>query len=135
MCSDSDRDWETKAKNDKLEKVYKRDDVMNRFWDGEKVTTIFNRKMKASLHHALNYIIQSTTSDLFLRRMVAINEKLKNYKSFVAFSIHDSLVIDLDQEEKHILPELIEIFENTDLGTFKANVSAGKNFAEMRKIQ
>jgi hypothetical protein len=67
--------------------------------------------------------------------MVAINEKLKNYKSFVAFSIHDSLVIDLDQEEKHILPELIEIFENTDLGTFKANVSAGKNFAEMRKIQ
>lgn len=127
--------YNSKAKNDKLEKVYKRDDVLNKFWDGEKVTTIFNRKMKASRHHALNYIIQSTTSDLFLRRMLAINEKLKNCRSFIAFSIHDSLVIDLDQEEKHILPELIEIFENTDLGIFKANVSAGKNFAEMRKIQ
>jgi hypothetical protein len=127
--------YNSKAKNAKLEKVYKREEIMNKFWDGENVNTIFNRKIEASKHHALNYIIQSTSSDLFLRRLVAVNERLKGMKSFIAFSIHDSLVVDLDEAERHVLPELVDIFQSTDLGNFKANVSVGKNFAEMRKIQ
>lgn len=127
--------YNSKARNEKLEKVYKREEIMNKFWDGDNVNTIFNRRIEASRHHALNYIIQSTSSDLFLRRLVAVSEKLKGLNSFVSFSIHDSLVIDLDQSERRILPELIEIFQSTDLGDFKANISAGKNFAEMRKIQ
>ena len=145
FCEDIDRDvaktkafawlYNSKAKNEKLEKVYKRAEIMDKFWDGENVNTVFNRKMPASRHHALNYIIQSTSSDLFLRRMVAINDRLRGMNSFISFSIHDSLVIDLDQNERHILSELVDIFENTDLGNFKANVSVGKNFADMRKIQ
>ena len=127
--------YNSKARNEKLEKVYKREEIMDKFWDGEYVSTVFNRKMEASRHHALNYIIQSTSSDLFLRRLIAVNDRLEGFNSFVSFSIHDSLVIDLDEEERHILPELVDIFENTDLGSFKANVSVGKNFAEMRKIQ
>jgi DNA polymerase I-like protein with 3'-5' exonuclease and polymerase domains len=145
FCEDIDRDtaktkafawlYNSKARNEKLEKVYRREEIMNKFWDGENVITIFNRKIPASKHHALNYIVQSTSSDLFLRRLVAINERLKGMNSFVTFSIHDSLVIDLDENERHVLSELVEIFQNTDLGNFKANVSVGKNFAEMRKIQ
>ena len=127
--------YNSKARNEKLEKVYKREEIMNKFWDGDSVNTIFNRRIEASRHHALNYIIQSTSSDLFLRRLVAVGKKLKGLNSFISFSIHDSLVIDLDQSERHVLPELIEIFQSTDLGDFKANISAGKNFAEMRKIQ
>ena len=145
FCEDIDRDtaktkafawlYNSKARNEKLEKVYRREEIMNKFWDGENVITIFNRKIPASKHHALNYIVQSTSSDLFLRRLVAINERLKGMNSFVTFSIHDSLVIDLDENERHVLSEIVEIFQNTDLGNFKANVSVGKNFAEMRKIQ
>jgi hypothetical protein len=127
--------YNSKAKNEKLERVYKREEIMNKFWDGEHVNTIFNRKIPASKHHALNYIIQSTSSDLFLRRLVAINDRLKGMNSFIAFSIHDSLVIDLDESERDVLIDLVDTFQSTDLGNFKANVSVGKNFAEMRKIQ
>ena len=145
FCENIDRDaaktkafawlYNSKARNEKLERVYKREEIIDKFWDGDNVVTIFNRKMPASEHHALNYIVQSTSSDLFLRRLVAINERLKGMNSFIAFSIHDSLVIDLDENERDILSELVEMFQDTDLGNFKANVSVGKNFAEMRKIQ
>ena len=114
--------------------AYDRDTVLNKFWNKSSVKTIFNREIPSDQHNAFNYIIQSTTSDLFLRRMVAIFNFLKDKKSFISFSVHDSLVIDLAEEEKEILSSIVDIFSKTDLGKFKVNVSAGKDYSNMRKL-
>jgi len=114
---------------------YNRDFVKDKYWDGNKIKTVFGREIEADDHHAVNYIIQSTTSDLFLKRVVEINKLLKNTKSNIAFCIHDSLVIDLHHEDRYIIPEIKRVFGDTDLGKFKVNLSAGKNYGELKELK
>lgn len=115
-------------------RAYDRDKVLADYWDGSHVSTYFGRKIEAGKYHALNYIIQSTTSDLFLDRAMEIFNLLKEKKSFISFCIHDSLIIDLSDEDKDMLAELKETFSNTSLGNFEINIKAGKNFGEMKKL-
>jgi len=84
---------------------------------------------------ALNYIIQSTSSDLFLRQMIKVDKMLEGKKSFIAFSVHDSLVMDFAEEDIHLLEPIIEEFSDTPLGKYLTNVSMGKNYGNMRKIK
>ena len=116
-------------------RAYDRNIVLQKYWDGEQVQTHYNRIIPADKHHALNYIIQSTASDMFLRRMIAVHEFLKDKKSNIAFSLHDSLVIDFTDEEKHMIPAIKDLFADTELGVFKVNLSAGKNFGEMKELK
>ena len=113
---------------------YEREKVLQKYWDGKNVCTIYNREIGADRHHALNYIIQSTTADLFLRQMIKIHKLLEGKRSRMAFSIHDSLVLDFDKSEKHLMNDIVDVFADTDLGKFKVNLSLGKNFGKMRQI-
>jgi DNA polymerase I-like protein with 3'-5' exonuclease and polymerase domains len=115
-------------------KAYDRNELLNKHWDGTNVKTYFNREIEADAHHALNYIIQSTAADLFLRQMIEVWKLLKGKKSYIAFCMHDSLVIDFSEEEQYLLNELKEKFENTQFGKFKVNSSAGKNYGEMKRL-
>ena len=116
-------------------RIYDRDKVLAKYWDGDYVKTRFHREIEADKHHALNYIIQSTTSDLFLDRVIEVFNFLKNRKSFISFCIHDSLVIDFSNEDKDILTDLKRLFSDTKLGIFRTNMSAGKNFGKMKKLE
>ena len=126
--------YNSKAVDKTLETCYNKNYVKEKYFDGSHVNTIFNRKIKSDDHHALNYIVQSTTSDLFLRQAIKIWELLKGRKSNVVFTIHDSLVIDFHLSDKEIIKGLIEEFSNTELGKFKVNISGGKNFGNMKKM-
>jgi hypothetical protein len=117
-----------------LSKVYDREIVKKKFWDGAQVKTIFDRQIVADEEHSVNYIIQSTTSDLFLKRMIEVAELLKGRKTNVAFSLHDSLVLDFSMEDKDILKDLINVFSDTELGKYKINLKAGKNFGNMVEL-
>tara|TARA_Y100000034_G_scaffold121329_1_gene165397 strand:- start:943 stop:2130 length:1188 start_codon:yes stop_codon:yes gene_type:complete len=117
------------------DRVYDRGLVIKKYFDGAQVSTFFNRTIPADGHHALNYIIQSTTSDLFLRRMIEVHNFLRDKKSFISFCLHDSLVVDFAEEEKHLISEIKQIFSETDLGRFVVNISVGKNFGEMKRIK
>ena len=108
--------------------------MLKQYFNGTQVETVFNRKIEADKHHALNYLIQSTTSDLVLTRAFEIADKLKDKKSFISFTLHDSIVIDYDDNERENVEELIKAFSETPFGTFKVNVSAGKSYGEMRRI-
>ena len=66
--------------------------------------------------------------------MIEVSNYLKGCKSYVAFPVHDSIVLDLAKEEKEKLPEIIDIFSNTALGKFKVNISVGTNFGQLKKI-
>jgi hypothetical protein len=60
---------------------------------------------------------------------------LKGKRTKITGLIHDSILIDFSNEEKHLLPEIIKVFQETDLGTFKVNKSIGLNFGNMMEIK
>jgi len=115
-------------------RVYDCEKVLREYWDGEQVTTIYNRMIPADEHHALNYIVQSTFSDLILRQAIKIHEMTRNMKTKIAFMIHDSIVLDYSEEDKPELVNLAEAFSNTELGNFKASAKLGKSFGEMKEL-
>jgi hypothetical protein len=119
---------------EKLSQMYAREEVLNKFYDPEKgiVTTPFGRKIPADDHHALNYLVQSTTADLVFDRMLAIRDLLKDKKSFIKFCLHDSVVIDLAHEERSVIKEIFKIFSATKLAKFQSSISAGRNFGTLK---
>lgn len=119
---------------DKLtNRYYDRGLVKDRFFSNGKVKTVFDREIESDDYHAFNYIIQSTTSDLFMKQAMRVNNFLKDKKSFIAFLIHDSLVIDFDKSELDHINEIRQIFPQTIFGDFRSSISIGKNYGEMKK--
>jgi len=128
--------YDPKKTDKKLEAIFERSKVLEKYYNYDKgeVETYFGRKIPCEKHYALNYIIQSTTSDLFLKQAIKIWKRLKGKKSNVAFTIHDSLVLDFHLSDQETIREIIEEFSNTELGKFKVNISGGKNFGEMKEM-
>jgi len=120
----------------RLSEIYARETILNKHYDPVRgtVTTPFGRVIPADDHHALNYLVQSTTADLVFDRMIAIRDLLKDKKSFIKFCLHDSVVIDLAHEERSVIKEIFKIFSDTKLGKFKSSVSAGKNFGDLQRM-
>lgn len=127
--------YNPEAKDHSLDKTYDKRSVVKKYFTGSEVKTCFDRTIPCDSHHALNYIIQSTTSDLLLKQMVKVDKILEGTKSFIAFPLHDSLVIDLSLADRGMVKELVDIFKETELGTFRTNLSIGRNFGEMKKYE
>ena len=126
--------YDEKKKNEKLEEIYKRDDVRNSHFKDGQVTTPFGNTMPADRHHSLSYLIQGTTAEMVLRQAIKIDELLKGNESFIAFTIHDSVIIDISKEETNLVSKLIGVFADTELGFFKVNASFGSDFGSLRGV-
>jgi hypothetical protein len=126
--------YNPESKDQLSSQEYNRDALLEKYWDGSHIETYFGREIAADKHHALNYIIQSTAADLFLRQMIKVWELLKDKTSQIAFCLHDSLIVDLAEEDEEMVNEIKEEFANTELGIFKVNVFGGKNFGEMKRM-
>ena len=127
--------YNPQSKDELPTKHYDRNGILRKYWNGQVVVTPMNRVIQADKHHALNYLIQSTTSDIVLSRAFKIADKLKGKNSFISFTLHDSIVIDFDDSERELIGELLALFANTPLGKFQVNLSAGKSYGEMRRIE
>ena len=114
---------------------YDKSKVLERYYNDGVVTTPFGRAIPSDDFHALNYLIQSTSSDNFLDRANAIHRFCRNLKTNVAFLVHDSIILDVHASERDEIRKLIEIFSDTKLGEFKVNVSMGKTLGSMQKVQ
>ena len=115
-------------------RAYERDSVRQKYSTQGQVTTFWSRVIPSDEFHAMSYIIQSTTSDLFLRQMIKVNNFLQDKKTHIAFPLHDALILDFSAEETNLIPEIIDIFSDTELGRFKVGSSAGKNFFDMKPL-
>ena len=113
---------------------YDREKVLDKWYDGEYISTPFERKIEIDKRRALNYLIQSTTSDVVLERACRIDEYLKGKKSFISHIVHDEIVIDLCNEEREIVSKIKEIFADTRLGKYMVNLSAGLNYLDMNEL-
>ena len=114
---------------------YDRKKVLDKWYNGEYITTPFGRKIKIDSRRAFNYIIQSTTSDIVINRAIELDKYLENKKSFISHIVHDEIVIDLNSEEREMVPEIKSIFENTKLGKFMCNLNAGKNYSDLMELK
>ena len=114
---------------------YNRRKILTRYWDGEKVTTPFHREILADDAHALNYLIQSTCSDMVLRQAIKVRNLLSGRKSKLIFIVHDSIVIDYSSEDKQMLDSLVSCFSETELGKFRVGVQMGKDYGSMRDLK
>ena len=86
-------------------------------------------------HRSLNYIVQSTTIDMVHEQAYKVFELLREKKSYISFLIHDAVYIDLAEEDRYDLLNLLDTFKKTRYDMFKVNVSAGKNLGEMKELK
>ena len=113
------------------EGAYNRDKILNKYWDGTRVVNPFDRSIESDKFHATSYLIQSTAADIVLRQMIKLHKMLKDKKSFIAFTIHDSVVIDMAEEDMSLLSELRRQFSTFGDTKFLTNVSIGSDFGNM----
>lgn len=118
-----------------INKYYDRDKVLEKYWDGKKITNPFGRTIKCDRFHALNYLIQSTASDVFLRKVLDVTKLVTGHKSRTSFLIHDSVVFDFAREDKDLIKPIRDLLSDTHFGKMKVGVEIGKNFGEMNEIQ
>lgn len=123
-----------KVDTKKYENLFGLNKLLDRNYDGNTITSLYGRKIESDQFHSLNYLIQSSTTELFLDQVSKINKILFGRKSFISFMVHDSVVIDLAKEDKKLINNIIKIFGNTKLGHFPVNISAGKDYGQLRKI-
>lgn len=114
--------------------IYDRDLVRDKYWNGYEVKTPYNRVIESDRHHAMSYIIQSTFSDIVLRQILKVNEFLKDKRSKIAFCVHDNVVIDLVDDEKKYMKEIMKIFADTEYGMFRVNIKAGNDYGSMKSV-
>jgi hypothetical protein len=115
--------------------AYDRERLLEKTYSEGKVQTPFGRSINAPDSKALNYLLQSSSSDNTIDRYNKISRYLRSSRSHVMAVVHDSVIIDLHRDDRRIIPHLKQIFEDTKLGKFKVNVSLGKNLGEMKKFE
>jgi len=120
---------------DKLDEMFWKETLINTHWDGKYVYTPFNRKIESDKFHAISYLNQSTFIDLWHRQTIKVDDYLSDKKSFIAFLLHDELVLDITDDERGDLPEIIKLIQDTQFGKFLVNVKAGKDYGNMKKLK
>ena len=114
--------------------AYDRERLLEKTYSEGKVQTPFGRSINAPDSKALNYLLQSTSSDNTIDRYNKISRYLRSSRSHVMAVVHDSVIVDLHRDDRRMIPHLKQIFEDTKLGKFKVNVSLGRNLGEMKKF-
>ncbi len=126
--------YNPEAKDYNLEKLYDKNIYKKHYKNGY-IETPFGRKLEVDERRALNYLTQSTTSDIVLENAYKIMKFLKGRKSFVAFTMHDSVVLDFSKEEHHLVQEIKDIFETNMFGSFLSTINIGKNYGNLKEIK
>lgn len=117
-----------------MSKFYDKDKILSSYYKDGIVSTPSGRSIPADDYHALNYLIQGTASDICLEGAIKIDKLLDKRKSFITAVIHDSVLIDYNEEDRDLLKELVQNYKQTNYGEFKVNVSVGINYGEMKQL-
>tara|TARA_R110002074_G_scaffold224756_1_gene396252 strand:+ start:1373 stop:2554 length:1182 start_codon:yes stop_codon:yes gene_type:complete len=122
------------SNDEKVSHIYDRGKLKTLYFMGDKVVTPFDREIPCDEEHAVNYVVQSTAADLLFEQMYKVWEFLESRKSFIKFCNHDSIVIDLHEDDQYEVNNIKQLFSHTRFGEYKVNCTGGKNWSEMRKL-
>jgi hypothetical protein len=130
--------WLYNSENKTIDsEFYSKDALVEKFYsEQEKILrSPLGRRTNCDRFHALNYLLQSASSDNCLDRVNKIHRYLRDRKSYVAFTIHDCVIIDLHRDDRHLIPEIKQIFEDTKLGKFVTGCKIGRNLGELEEFK
>ena len=99
------------------------------------LTTPFGRRLMVEERKAQNYLLQSTTSDQVLENAYKIQKMLRGKKSTIAFTLHDSIILDMTQEDAIMLKDIKSQFESTRWGNFLSTCKIGKTFGNLKELK
>ena len=99
------------------------------------LTTPFGRRLAVDERKAQNYLLQSTTSDIVIQNAYKIMKMLKGKKSQIAFTLHDSIIIDMCKKDAIMLRKIKEQFEETPWGPFMSTCKIGKTFGDLKDLK
>ncbi len=99
------------------------------------LTTPFGRKLKVEERKAQNYLLQSSTSDQVLENAYKIQKMLKNRKTTIAFTLHDSIILDMSREDATMLKDIKDQFEQTRWGPFTSTCKIGTTFGTLKELE
>jgi hypothetical protein len=118
-----------------LDRFYNKDALVSMYYMDGAVVTPFGRTIPCDLHHSISYLNQSSLINLFHRQILKANKLLENSKSFIAFTVHDCVVLDLAESDKNKLPDIIKTLSDTKYGMFPVSVKIGKDYGNMKKVK
>lgn len=124
------------APKSQLDKIFSRQ-IFRDFYLPEKqlLSTPFGRKLSVDERKAQNYLLQSSTSDQVLENAYKIQKMLKATKSKIAFTLHDSIILDMDKKDAIMLKEIKDKFESTRWGNFMSTCKIGKTFGSLKEFK
>ena len=103
--------------------------------EDQTLKTPFGRVLAVDERKAQNYLLQSTTSDQVLENAYKIMKMLKGKKSKIAFTLHDSIIIDMCKKDAIMLRDIKSIFEETRWGSFVSTCKIGKTFGNLKELK
>lgn len=127
--------YDLKKTNDFFSTLYDREKLIKNYYNNSQITTPYGRSIEVSREKSINYLLQSTTNDLAIENFCKVANFLKDKKSLICFTIHDSLVLDFTSEDAEHLPAIKEILQKTKYGEMPCSMHLGKNLKELRSIE
>ena len=103
--------------------------------EDELLTTPFGRRLAVEERKAQNYLLQSTTSDQVLENAYKIQKMLKGTNSKIAFTLHDSIILDMAKKDAIMLRDIKQQFEQTRWGNFLSTCKIGKTFGDLKELK
>ncbi len=122
------------SKDHLTSRFYNRDKILEKYYHDGVIHTPKGRSIESDDFHALNYLLQSVSSDNCLEQAIKINKYLRGRKSFVHSVVHDSITIDLHADDREVISEIRQIFEDTSLGIFPSSMYFSKNYKEFQEV-
>ena len=126
--------YNPEARDSVLEGLYNRDWVKSNYWNGKTVKTPFFREIETDDRRALNYIVQSTSSDVCIEQAFKLRKLFQNKRTKICYLLHDSVILDFAKEDRHLFLEAKSMFSDTRFGKYVVNSAIGKNFGDMRAV-
>ena len=119
--------------NDIESEQYDRKKVLDKWYVDGYINTPYGRKIKVEERKALNYLLQSTTSDRVLSKAVQIDKFLvgEGCSSYISHIVHDEIVIDYCDEDRSLIPQIKQIFEDG----YPCNLTAGKDYYNLKELK
>lgn len=110
---------------------YDKEKILDKWYKNGYIITPYKRKIKVEERKALNYLIQSTTADRVLAKAVDIDKLLEGRTSFISHIVHDEIVIDYSDEDRHLMADIKKIFEDG----YIANIKGGKDYYNLKEME
>ena len=126
--------YNPKAEDLELSRYYDKEAILDKYWDGKMVTTPYGRQIPCDRDHALNYLVQSTSSDVCIEQAFKVREIIKDCETQICYLLHDSIVLDFTRKDVRKFEEIQKTFSETRFGSYLTSAKIGKNFRDMTEV-